>query len=117
MRAGEIVSIQGDRVIPGVASAEVELFGKRVPLPSGPFTLALVAQVPIYPLFFVRAGYRRYRIVTRAPICLSRTDRSRDEDIATGMNAWCDVLRSRRSPQYWHQWFALVPILPAHAKR
>ncbi|MEO5720784.1 MAG: lysophospholipid acyltransferase family protein [Chthoniobacterales bacterium] len=116
VRDGEIVSIQGDRVIPGVASAEMELFGERVPLPTGPFTLALVAQVPIYPLFFVRAGYRRYRIVTRAPIWLRRTERTRDEDVATGMATWCDVLEATIT-EYWHQWFALVPILPAHAKR
>ena len=115
VRGGEIISIQGDRVIPGVASAEVELFGRRVPLPTGPFTLALVAQVPIYPLFFVRAGYRRYRIVTAAPIHLSRRTASREEDVAAGMKAWRDVLEATIS-EYWQQWFALVPIFPAHAK-
>ncbi len=109
VRGGEIVSIQGDRVIPGVASAEVEFFGRRIPLPTGPFTLALVAQVPIYPLFFVRSGYRRYRIVTRAPIYLSRTAASRDDDIARGMHAWSEVLETIIA-RYWHQWFALVPI-------
>ena len=115
VRGGEIISIQGDRAIPGVASTEVALFGQRVPLPTGPFTLALVAQVPIYPLFFVRAGYRRYRIVTAPPIHLSRTTGSREEDIAAGMKAWRDVLEATIA-QYWHQWFALVPIFPTHAK-
>ncbi len=113
VRNGEIVSIQGDRVIPGMASAEVALFGRRVPLPNGPFTLALVAQVPIYPLFFIRAGYRRYRIITRAPIQLQRTGRSRDEDIAQAMKIWRDVLEAVIT-EYWHQWFALVPT--PHAK-
>ena len=115
IRAGEIVSIQGDRVLPGVASAEVELFGQPVPLPTGPFTLALVAEVPIYPLFFVRAGHRRYRIVTRSPIRVPRTQPSRDEDIAIGLAVWRDVLE-KIIAEYWQQWFALVPILPAHAK-
>lgn len=113
VRKGEIVSIQGDRVIPGMASAEVALFGQRVPLPNGPFTLALVAQVPIFPLFFIRAGYRKYRIITRPPIHLQRTGRSRDEDIANALKTWRDVL-AEVITEYWHQWFALVPT--THAK-
>ncbi|MEP6821774.1 MAG: lysophospholipid acyltransferase family protein [Chthoniobacterales bacterium] len=113
VRNGEIVSIQGDRIMPGVASAEVEMFGQRVPLPTGPFTLGLVAQVPIFPLFFIRAGYRKYRIITRAPIYLRRTARSRDEDMANAMKAWRDVLEAVIT-EYWHQWFALVPT--THAK-
>jgi lauroyl/myristoyl acyltransferase len=54
LRSGEIVSIQGDRAIRGGACAEGRLFGQDVLLPSGPFTLALVAEVPIFPLFIMR---------------------------------------------------------------
>ena len=115
VRAGEIVSIQGDRIIPGVASAEVTFFGQPVPLPTGPFTLALVAQVPIYPLFFVRAGYRRYRIVTRAPIHLRRSGASRADDVATGLEAWRDVLQTIVT-EHWRQWFAFTPIVQPDAK-
>ncbi|MEP6808732.1 MAG: hypothetical protein ABI992_00690 [Chthoniobacterales bacterium] len=115
VRGGGIVSIQGDRIIPGVASAEVNLFGQTVSLPTGPFTLALVAEVPIYPLFFIRAGYRRYRIVTRAPIHLRRTSQSRDADVATGLETWRRVLEGTIT-EYWNQWFALVPIISSHAK-
>jgi phosphatidylinositol dimannoside acyltransferase len=115
VRGGEIVSIQGDRLIPGLASAEGELFGRRVPLPSGPFTLALVAEVPIYPLFFLRTGYRRYRILVCEPIRVPRSTRSRDEDIAVGLTAWCRVLE-KTVTDYWYQWFALVPLFASDAK-
>lgn len=109
VRRGEIVSIQGDRVIPGVAHARGRMFGRDVAIPSGPFTLALVAQVPIFPLFIVRAGYRRYQIVVREPIVSERTARARDEDIAGAVAKWCQVLEQVVA-QDWDQWFALLPV-------
>lgn len=116
LRDGEIVSIQGDRVIPGLAQAEGELFGQRVLFPSGPFTLALVADVPIHPLFFIRDGWRRYRIIARAPIVLRRTGRAREIDLAPGLTSWCAVLEETVA-RHWEQWFALLPIFAADAKR
>ena len=59
LRAGEIVSIQGDRVEREVGQVTTRLFGHEVQLPNGPFVLALVAQIPIYPLFIARFGCRR----------------------------------------------------------
>jgi lauroyl/myristoyl acyltransferase len=112
LRQGEIVSIQGDRVMDGMATAECQMFGQRVRVPSGPFTLAQVAQVPIFPLFIVRAGFRRYQIVVRAPILIRRTSRARDEDIALGVTAWCDVLE-KMIARHWSQWFAFGSIFAA----
>ena len=115
LRKGEIVSIQGDRVIPGVAEAKGRLFGHDALLPGGPFTLALVAQVPIYPLFVARAGYRRYRVIVDEPIIVTRTSRARDEDIAAAVDAWCRVLEQTIA-RHWDQWFGFAPIFVTHAK-
>jgi lauroyl/myristoyl acyltransferase len=115
LRKGEIVSIQGDRVIPGVAEAKGRLFGHEALLPSGPFTLALVAQVPIYPLFIARSGYRRYRVIVGEPIIAARTTRTRDEDIATAVAAWCLVLEQTIA-RHWDQWFAFAPIFVTNAR-
>ncbi len=117
LRAGEIVSIQGDRVIPGVAEAQGTLFGDLVRLPSGPFTLALVAEAPIYPLFIARAGYRRYRVIVDSPITVRRAaGESRDVAIAAGVRAWCAVLE-RVVAHHWPQWFAFVSPFVRHATR
>ena len=113
LRAGEIVSIQGDRVIPGMACAEGELFGRQVPLPSGPFILAVVAETPIFPLFILRRGYRRYRIVVREPIVVRRTTRARDDDIAQGVAAWSEILE-KTIGEHWDQWSAFVPVFSPH---
>ncbi|MGI8820883.1 MAG: hypothetical protein ACR2ID_08480 [Chthoniobacterales bacterium] len=109
LRAGEIVSIQGDRAIAGVAETEGRLFGQRVRLPAGPFTLALVAQAPIYPLFIARAGYRRYRVIVHPPIRVQRTEScSRDQAVAGAVHTWCQVLEEVVAG-HWAQWFAFAP--------
>jgi phosphatidylinositol dimannoside acyltransferase len=117
LRAGEIVSIQGDRIIPGVAEEDGTLFGQPVRLPGGPFTLALVGEVPIYPLFIARAGYRSYRVIVFPPITVQRsTGESRDVAVAAGVRAWCAVLE-RVVAQHWPQWFAFVPPFVRHVAR
>ena len=116
LRQGEIVSIQGDRVTPGLADVESEMFGERVHVPSGPFTLSLVAEVPIFPLFIVRGGHYRYRIIVREPIVVSRSSGSRDQAIASAAAAWCQVLE-RIVAEHWDQWFAFAPIFASDARR
>lgn len=108
VRNGEIISIQGDRVVGDVARAPVKFFGREVLLPNGPFVLSLVGETPIYPLFIVRIGYRKYKIVAREPIVCSRSA-SREEAIATAMAQWSRTLESIVR-EYWPQWFAFVPL-------
>lgn len=107
LRRGEIVSIQGDRAIAGVASAEGKMFKHRMLVPGGPFTLALVSEAPIYPLFIARAGYRRYRVIVREPLFVTRSEGSRDEAIAIAVQRWCIVLEGVIS-RHWAQWFGFV---------
>ena len=108
LRLGEIVSIQGDRVEGGVAEIPAHLFGTRVHLPNGPFVLAQVARVPIYPLFIARSGYRSYQIIVREPITVLRSGRDRDDDIAQAVGNWCRVLEQLIA-EHWDQWFAFAP--------
>jgi len=65
LRSGEIISIQGDRVVGEVARAPVRFFNREILLPNGPFVLSLASETPIYPLFIVRTGYRKYKIIAR----------------------------------------------------
>lgn len=113
VRRGEIISIQGDRVVGGAAAANGTMFGANVRVPSGPFTLAQVAQVPIFPLFIVRTGWHRYRIIVREPITVLRSARSRDADLAAAVSCWCDALE-KTVAAHWDQWFAFAPIFASH---
>ena len=108
LRAGEIVSIQGDRAEGEVGQVAARLFGHEVQLPNGPFVLALVAEVPIYPLFIARFGCRRYAIIVHEPIRLESTG-DREKDIASGVGQWCAILEEIVADR-WDQWFAFIPI-------
>jgi len=108
VRSGEIVSIQGDRVEGEMGQVTARLFGHEVQLPNGPFVLALVAQVPIYPLFIARFGCRRYAIIVHEPIRLESTG-DREKDIAKGVGKWCAILEKTVAAR-WDQWFAFTPI-------
>jgi lauroyl/myristoyl acyltransferase len=109
LRSGEIISIQGDRVVGEVARARVKFFNREILLPNGPFVLSLASETPIYPLFIVRTGYRKYKIIAREPIVSFRNAASRDEVIADAMQNWARVLEDVVSC-YWPQWFAFTPL-------
>ena len=109
LRSGEIISIQGDRVVGEVARAPVKFFNREILLPNGPFVLSLASETPIYPLFIVRTGYRKYKIIAREPIVSFRNAASRDEVIADAMQNWARVLEEVVGC-YWPQWFAFTPL-------
>lgn len=108
---GEYVAIQGDRVLFEVSPVEVP-FGAdsrapRLAIPKGPFVLALASRAPVYPLFVIRTGWRRYRIRVDAPFrCEAGSPRERDAAIRAAAARWVACLRPvvRR---HWHQWFVL----------
>jgi len=109
LRGGEIICIQGDRVVGEVGRAPVKFFDREVFLPNGPFVLSLVSGAPIYPLFIVRTGFRKYKIIAREPIVCSRGNGSRDEIIAEAMQRWAQVLEEILKC-HWQQWFAFTPL-------
>jgi phosphatidylinositol dimannoside acyltransferase len=111
LRAGEIVSIQGDRVAGEVSAREARLFGRVVRLPDGPFMLAFVAEAPIFPLFIVRSAYHHYKIIAGAAIRCAREDGARDAAVQKAMDAWCAILQ-KTIAAHWSQWFSFVPIFP-----
>ncbi len=108
LRGGEIISIQGDRVIPAVTQSSAKLFGREVLLPTGPFVLALVSETPIYPVFIVRTGFRAYQILAHPPIiCLKNG--GRDDVVRHAVEYWSNILEEMIR-DYWAQWFAFTPI-------
>lgn len=113
IQRGEIVAIQGDRVMPGIASLPATLFGKPTVVPAGPFALAMAARVPIYPLFIVRLGRRSYRLIVGSPIEVVRT-RDRAEAFGTAVERWTSVLEGVIR-EHWYQWFEFAPFSREHA--
>jgi predicted LPLAT superfamily acyltransferase len=105
---GEIVAIQGDRATRGIATLPARLFGRQTEIPAGPFALAMAARVPIFPLFVVRRGRRRYRLITLEPIVVERTSRQRDDDMRQAIEQWSAALEQVIRDS-WYQWFSFEP--------
>jgi predicted LPLAT superfamily acyltransferase len=108
LQRGEIIAIQGDRVTPGISTLPGTLFGKRTLFPAGPFALAMTARVPVYPLFIVRLGRRRYRLMVGKPFEVQRRS-DRAESFERAMAEWTRELEGVVRTA-WFQWFAFQPF-------
>ena len=109
--AGEVVAIQGDRAEGAEGHVESELFGRRCRLPRGPFALAQAARCPIYPIFIVRSGIRRYSAHCQPPITAAATASARRDDAQFDelIAAWRNVLE-RAIAEFWPQWYCFQPM-------
>jgi len=68
LRAGGIAAMQVDRPTRTAARMQAELLGRPVEVPEGPFRLALLAEVPIVPVFAARLGFMRRLVVVGKPV-------------------------------------------------
>jgi lauroyl/myristoyl acyltransferase len=110
LRRGEIVAMQGDRPRAGSRTVDASLFGRPIALPSGPAALARTAEVPMLPVFAIREGRRRCRVVFCPPVYVPRTD-DRHADLTWAMErVAADVERAvRATPHQWFVWRELWP--------
>jgi KDO2-lipid IV(A) lauroyltransferase len=102
LRAGGIAGLLCDRDIQGTG-VEVEFFGERTNLPSGPAALALRTGAALMPTAVYFEGRRGHRGVVRPPIACERTGSFRD-DVARLTQALAHELETliRAAPEQWH---------------
>lgn len=106
--AGHVVALQGDRVMFDVSPMGVEVEpGLIMRLPKGPLFLARATGAPCFPLFILRDGWRRYRVVTLPEVKLPpRTRGAEDEAGKIWAKTILDVVRI-----HWQQWYVFEPLL------
>lgn len=104
--AGEVVAVQGDRVVMDISPLEVVHGDVSYTIPLGPFMLAEVARVPCYPIFIIRSGLCRYRIEILKPLFGARCQPGRLEIAGLWLPVMADFVR-----RHWDQWFVFEPIL------
>ena len=105
---GFIVAVQADRVMFDVSPMDVEVEpGLTLRLPKGPLFLARATGAPPYPLFIVRDGWRRYRVIVRPAVELPPRKRG-EEDAAAVL--WAETLLAiiRKN---WRQWYVFEPLV------
>jgi lauroyl/myristoyl acyltransferase len=104
LAAGEVVAAQGDRVPGEVSQLRIERNGKPWLIPRGPFVLAQVSGALIYPLFIIREGWRRYRIIVRPPRRIAGPIESREaraERLCELARWWVETLDDILVRRWW----------------
>ena len=109
LQSGELVALQGDRLLFEVSAAEGVMFGRAVCLPRGPFALALVGKCPLWPLFIIREGWRHYRIKVGREFEVSGDRGNREGAMADALGLWCRELEGVLA-RSWFQWFVFEPL-------
>jgi KDO2-lipid IV(A) lauroyltransferase len=98
---GGIVAVQLDRAAPSGRGIEVQLFGRGMTFPEGPFRLASMSAVPILPMFVRRLGLYDYELIVNEPIRLP--PRANAEQLATAAQQVADAMARflSSSPTQW----------------
>ncbi|MGI8601531.1 MAG: hypothetical protein ACR2OZ_00870 [Verrucomicrobiales bacterium] len=107
LAAGEVIALQGDRVPDDVSPLLALRHGHAWLLPRGPFVLAQATGAAIYPIFILRMGWRRYRIVVWPPrqpsVADSREGRERE---LRALGEWWSGVLERMLRKNWWRWHA-----------
>lgn len=105
---GNIVAVQGDRVIFDVSPMDVEVEpGLVMRLPKGPLFLARATGAPCFPLFIVRDGWRSYRVIVSPPLELPPRKRGQPDDAA---KLWAETILAVVR-EHWDQWYVFEPLV------
>ncbi len=108
LAAGNIVAVQGDRVLFDVSPMTVEVEpGLTLRLPKGPLVLARATDAPCFPLIILREGWRRYRVIVLPPLELPPRQRGADDAAA---QIWAATILGMVRP-HWRQWYVFEPLL------
>jgi phosphatidylinositol dimannoside acyltransferase len=117
LRDNGVVALVCDRDITG-AGVEVEFFGERTTLPSGPAALALRTGAALLPTAVYFDGRRGHRAVVRPPLDTARQGRF-GADVARVTQLLADELEAlvRRAPEQWHLFQPNWPSDPGYRRR
>lgn len=103
---GEVVCVQGDRVMGEVAPVQGSIEGVTYQIPRGPLVLAEVTGVPCYAVFLSRKSRLSYRIEIAPPFHPG----GRKPKAAEVSAAWLPVMHDFLS-RHWDQWFVFEPLV------
>lgn len=104
--AGEVVCVQGDRVMGDVTPTQASIDGVTYRIPRGPLVLAEVTGVPCYPVFLSRKGRLSYRIEIGKPFHPG----GRKPKAAEVCAAWLPIMHGFLK-EHWDQWFVFEPLV------
>jgi predicted LPLAT superfamily acyltransferase len=103
---GELVGIQGDRVVMDVSPMNARIGHLQFRLPRGPLVLAEMTRVPCYSVFLHRTGLLSYRAQIGAPFVLGG-ELLKVDQLA---QRWLTVMNAFLV-DHWDQWFVFEHLV------
>jgi lauroyl/myristoyl acyltransferase len=106
LRKGGLISLAGDRLWTSDQRQVVVRFaGRRAVIPEAPHALALLSGAPLFYLFALRTGERRYHIAAHGPYRVIAASRGeRNPAIRESAQRYADLLdtMARKHPAQWY---------------
>ena len=102
LRRGEVVAMQLDRAAEGQVTESLNFFGRPAKFQIGPFMLARLARVPIWPVYVARTSRHSFRILAE-PIRQIDRQANREEVVQVMQHVVSGFEQHVR--EYPHQWF------------
>jgi lauroyl/myristoyl acyltransferase len=112
LQRGDVVAVQGDRVVMDISALDVTHGGVTFHLPRGPLILAEVTRCPCYPIFLSRTGSCRYRLHVGPPF-VHRGETLTGAEVAA---RWLDILHPFLIA-HPDQWFVFEALLSRRAEK
>ncbi|MBA4179427.1 MAG: hypothetical protein C0506_02460 [Anaerolinea sp.] len=114
LKQGQLVGVMGDRDIQGTGLC-LELAGRWVKLPRGPWELARRSGAPVLPVFCTRVRNDDFKVNVEEPILVRHTEDA-DADVQLAAEQFARILEThlRQDPG---QWFVLEDFWRVHACR
>lgn len=106
---GEAVALLGDRVQPGQTGTPVEVFGRPVDIPIGPFKLAESTGAVVVPVFNWRLADGSLAMRMDQPLDLEGGDLRRDPGGHPAVRRWAELVESMIAARPT-QWLNVHPI-------
>jgi lauroyl/myristoyl acyltransferase len=106
LKRGEVVGIQGDRVVGDVSPMKVRCGQRVFTIPRGPLLLAEMTKVPCYPVFLRRLGRLSYEATIGAPFSQGGV-RTTQAELA---ERWLGTMAAFLD-EHWDQWFVFEPLV------
>jgi len=102
LRENKIVAILGDQREKRSAGVYVDFFGEKVPTNRGIATIGMKTGAPVIPVFPVREGFLRYRVVFNEPLVMEKNGNIHEliEKNTRKINAFLETI-ILKNPEEW----------------
>ncbi|MBD3319535.1 MAG: hypothetical protein GF350_00395 [Chitinivibrionales bacterium] len=107
LRRNEIVCMHGDRLI-DQRSEMIPFLGKNAQFPVGPFAVAAITRVQIFPVVIIKNSIKSYVPIPGTPITFEKVTRqNRQQEIHNAMKKYVKFLEKivHHYPYEWHNFY------------